>query len=41
MMRLIQSAVSGDYISDFLQKIQLDFIDTFVEKDYNIFRLLI
>ena len=38
---LIQSAVSSDYIADFLQKIQLDFIDTFVEKDYNIFRLLI
>lgn len=38
---LIQTAVSGDYIADFLQKIQLDFVDTFAEKDYNIFRLLI
>ena len=30
-----------DYIADFLQKIQLDFVDTFAEKDYNIFKLLI
>lgn len=37
----MQTALSSDYIADFLQKIQLDFIDTFAEKDYNIFRLLI